>query len=319
MKNKDINEQYLMKLRSHRIIYLLGFIISLVITIFKPIFSLAFICFCIAMIINCILEISAKKQVKINQDIEYEERKKRREVFLNQKRAEFSNELSSIPRIRIEKSDDKIKRQLVSDMPEIHFSNITRSTVLEKIFPLVCIDVETTGIQVRGNDIVEVSAIKYDVGFKPISCFTTLLKPRKSIPPEASQINNITDDMVKDSPSFSSIAVAFSDYISGCNIVGHNVMFDLRFLFVSGATLPSKVRYFDTLDLAKKTLKVYGKKKYDYHNNEYVEDDEYDIYDYKLETLCEYYSIFRDDAHRSLSDCFATVKVFKNIIDDKIS
>lgn len=271
------------------------------------------------MIINCILEISAKKQVKISQDIEYEERKKRREDFLNQKRAEFSSELSSIPKVVIDKSNDKIKRQLVSDMPEINFSNITRSTVLEKIFPLVCIDVETTGLQVRGNDIIEVSAIKYGIGFKPISCFSTLLKPRKPIPPEASQVNNITDDMVKDSPSFSSIAASFSEYISGCNIVGHNLMFDLRFLFVSGATLPSKVRYFDTLDLAKKTLKTYGKKKYDYRNNEYIEDDEYDVYDYKLETLCEYYSIFRDDAHRSLSDCFATVKVFKNIIDDKIS
>ena len=144
-------------------------------------------------------------------DNEEEEYKKRREAYLSKKRIEFADELSAIPKVEISFSDIEIEKRLYSEMPEIHFSNITRSSVLEKIFPLVCVDVETTGLKSQTDDIVEVSAIKYDIGFKPVSCFTTLLKPRNPIPYTASRINNITDDMVKDCPSFSSISTDFFD------------------------------------------------------------------------------------------------------------
>lgn len=247
------------------------------------------------------------------------ERLQRRQAFIARKQAEFTEQLNSIPRVAIELSDEKRNRKTPSDFPEIKFLNITRATKIETIFPLVVIDIETTGLQVRGNDIIELSAIKYDVGFQPVSCFTTLLKPRKPIPAEASAVNHITDDMVKDCPPFSAVASSFSEYISGCNVAGHNLNFDLKFLFVCGADLPEKSRYYDTLMLAKKTLTAYGSKKYDYHTGEYSENYDYDVDDYKLETLCDYYNIYRNDAHRSLSDCFATAKLLEYIISDKVS
>lgn len=246
-----------------------------------------------------------------------EQRKANRENYLLRKRTEFSNFVNSIPQVEIELSNEKIKRRAVSDMPEVKFSNITRATKIDNLFPLVVIDTETTGISPRGNDIIEVSAIKYDHGFAPVSCFTTLLKPRKPIPSDASAINHITDDMVANSPTFSQIAPAFSSFISGCNVVGHNLSFDLRFLFVCGIDFAPIVRYFDTLALAKHTLKVYGKKSYNHHTGKYVENADFDVYDYKLDTLCEYYNIFRNDSHRSLSDCYATGLLLEHLIDDK--
>ena len=125
--------------------------------------------------------------------------------------------------------------------------------------------------------------------------------------------------MIKDKPFFSEIAASFSDYISGCNVVGHNLPFDLKFLFVCGATLPDNVKYYDTYDLAKRTLVSSSSKKWDNEIGASVPVDDYDVEDYKLETLCDYYGIYRTDAHRSLSDCFATVKVFERIIDDKMN
>lgn len=242
----------------------------------------------------------------------------RRAQYISNMKAEFSETVANIPRVEIEFSDEKINRRKSYDMPDIHCTNITRSTNMEKLFPLVVVDVETTGFKPEGNDIIEVSAIKYSAGFKPVSCFTTLLKPRKPIPNDATAVNHITDDMVKDCKPFWSVANSFSQYISGCNIVGHNVMFDLRFLFSCGATLPEKVRYYDTLDLARKTLVARGAKKYDHEANTYVPvDDDYDVWDYKLGTLCEYYDIFRTDAHRSLSDCYATGMLFKRLISSK--
>ncbi len=247
-----------------------------------------------------------------------EESKKHQALYEEKQRLKFAEELEEIPRVEIKVSETAVKRQAPSDMPEIKFTNITRATVLEKLFPLVVIDVETTGFSVRGGDIIEVAAIKYDVDFKPIARFNTLLKSRKPIPEDATRVNNITDDMVKDCPYFSKIVGSLSEFIAGCNIVGQNLSFDLKFLFVCGLPLPEKgVKYYDTLDLAKKTLVAYGSKKYDHHTGKYIENEEYDVFNYKLETLCEYYRIYRDDAHRALSDCHATAKVLENIIEDK--
>lgn len=231
----------------------------------------------------------------------YEEHKKQQDEFLRKKRAEFDAELEAIPRAEIVVSQTKAKRNLVSDMPEFTYKNITKATPIDKIFPLVVVDTETTGLKVSGGDIIEVSAIKFDKGFVPISCFTTLLKPRKPIPPEATKVNGITDEMVSECPMFSEIAASFSEYIDKCTIVGHNLPFDVKFLHACGATLPFKSRFYDTLQIARSCLKKGD-----------------DVYNYKLDTLCEYYRIYRSNSHRSLSDCLATAKVFDYLIAERL-
>lgn len=214
--------------------------------------------------------------------------------------AQFENSLKEIPRVAISLSDPAPKH-LLKDLPDYSFSNITRTTRLDSIFPLVFLDVETTGLYPSKSEIIEVSAIKFDFGMVPISCFTSLCKPSKPIPEEASAINHITDEMVKDAPSFREIAPALTEYLKGCNIAGHNLDFDLRFIFAHGAELPEGKRFYDTLDLAQLTI----------HKS--------DIWNYKLETLCSYYGIWRNKAHRSLSDCYATSKVFSRLVFDKTS
>ncbi len=240
------------------------------------------------------------------------------EDVIKNKKVEFSEKVNSIPKVKIDISVKKAKRRPHSDIPEIRITNITRSTNIEKIFPLIVLDVETTGFRTSGNDIIEVSAIKYDVGFKPISCFTTFTKPRNPIPTESTKVNHITDDMVENSPPFSIVAEAFSEYISGCNFAGHNIKFDFEFLWVCGVEFSNKIRFFDTLDIAQKILIKHGSQSYDHRLGKYVKNEEYDVYDYKLETLCDYYGIYRNDTHRSLSDCYATGLLLKHLLEDKI-
>lgn len=249
-------------------------------------------------------------------DLDY---KQQREAYIERKREEFSSELSKIPCVPIVQSTERVKRANMLYMPEIKYSNITRSTNLDKLFPLVVVDTETTGVKPGGNDIIEVSAIKYGAGFVPVSCFTALCKPRNPIPAEATEVNNITNEMVVDAPPFALIATAFSEYIAGCNMVGHNLPFDLRFLYISGVELPTKAKYYDTLGLAKKVLTKYGSKKYNHKTSEYEEVEDWDVYDYKLDTLCEYYDVYSNNAHRSLSDAYATALLFENLIDNKTS
>ncbi len=128
--------------------------------------------------------------------------------------------------------------------------------------------------------------------------------------------------MLADAPSFASIADSFNRYIKGCNVVGHNfVDFDYKFLYANGIDFESKTRFYDTLNLAKLVLTKTGAKVYDNDSGTYdtLSSYEADVDNYKLSTICEYYDICRDDAHRSLSDSYATAKIFKNLVMDKIS
>lgn len=218
----------------------------------------------------------------------------------NPRLEQFKKELGAITRVDIALSEPVAKRRLM-DMPPFTFSNVTRATRFDSIFPLVFLDVETTGLYPTKDDIIEVSAIKFDYGMNPISCFTTLCKPRKPIPEEATKINHITDDMVASAPEFSQVAPALTDYIRGCNVAGHNLEFDLRFIFVHGADFPEDKRLYDTLDLARRTIRKSSG------------------YGYDLGSVCVYYGIWRDQAHRSLSDCYATSKIFSSLVFDKTS
>lgn len=226
---------------------------------------------------------------------------KKRAEAVARKKEEFAQELSAIPRAEITLSETTLRKQALSDMPKIHCTNITRATKIDKLFPLVVIKLATTGLQFRGTEIVELSAIKFDVGFKPVSCFTTLVKPRRPIPEEATKVNGVTNDMVSNSPSLSSVSSAFLEYISDCTIIGHNIIFDLKFLHISGFSIPENVRYYDTYDLVKRTLEVDGEV----------------LCNYKLITLCDYYCIHRPSEPSSLSDCLAIAKVFHRLIKDK--
>jgi len=233
--------------------------------------------------------------------------------------SEFNDTLKNIPRFNI-LIDEEIKSKFPStDINEITFTSITKTTNTQKLFPLIILDVETTGLKSRGCEIIEVSAIRLEDEFIADSCFTTLLKSKKPIPGEASSINGITDEMVKDSPYFNQICKSFNDYISGCNICGHNLEFDMKFLSANGVEFTKKkTKYFDTLDIAQKFLKK-PKYKYDreYEIYERDYDKDYDVEDYKLDTLCDYYHIYRDTSHRSLSDCLATGILFKMLLLDK--
>lgn len=248
-----------------------------------------------------------KKKVK-TPIITPEERIIRRQEYLKKQYNIFNDELSNIPHIEFQTDGVKTPKRLLRDMPVISFYNITKRTNIDSLSPLVVLDVETTGLRAAQCDIIEFSAIKYETNLnEPTSCLTTLLKSKKPLPDDITKITNITDEMIGNSPYFYQIKNSVNEYIKDCTIVGHNLLFDLKFLYVNDIILSDKVKYIDTLELAKTILK-----------NPYKSNYDYDVDDYRLTTLCEYYNIYRDNAHRSLSDCLATAKLLNELIEEKI-
>jgi len=87
--------------------------------------------------------------------------------------------------------------------------------------PLVVFDLETTGINVVNDRIVEISILKVEPGGKETT-YTYRVNPTIPIPEEASNIHGIYDKDVKDEPKFSEIAKNISKIIEGCDLAGFN-------------------------------------------------------------------------------------------------
>lgn len=227
----------------------------------------------------------------------------------------FQRELSKIHRHDIVVSENA--SVVVKPFEEPRFSNVTVKTDYDKLGNFIVLDTETTGFHPPKETICEVTAIRFEA-WKPVDMFDTLVNPGKKIPSAASDVNHITDDMVVDSPSFGQIVSDLRDFIGKNNVIGHNLAFDLEFLCAGGLDLSGKRKYYDTMDLAKKVLKDPRSREYDPESGSYDRVDEYDVENYKLQTLCEYYGIRSDSsAHRSASDAYATGLLFQKLVEDK--
>ncbi|MDR1985331.1 MAG: 3'-5' exonuclease [Prevotellaceae bacterium] len=96
--------------------------------------------------------------------------------------------------------------------------------------PIIVIDLETTGLDIAKDRIVEICIIKIlPNGNEDIKI--RRLNPTIPISPEASQIHGIYNEDVKDCPTFRDVAKSLATYISGCDLIGYNsIKFDIPLL-----------------------------------------------------------------------------------------
>ena len=87
--------------------------------------------------------------------------------------------------------------------------------------PLVFFDLETTGINIVKDRIVEISYVKVFPNGKE-ETKTRRINPGMPIPPESTAIHGITDEDVKDCPTFKEIAKSLAIQIEGCDLAGYN-------------------------------------------------------------------------------------------------
>jgi DNA polymerase-3 subunit epsilon len=93
----------------------------------------------------------------------------------------------------------------------------------------IAFDLETTGIQPQTDSIVEVGAVRFS-GTEPVEVYSTLINPGRSIPPEASAVNGITDEMVAGQPFISDVLARLAEFCGDLPLVAHNAPFDFKFL-----------------------------------------------------------------------------------------
>ncbi len=87
--------------------------------------------------------------------------------------------------------------------------------------PIAFIDLETTGINISTERIVEIAMVKISPdGGQQIK--RKLINPQMPIPKASSDIHGITDEMVKDAPTFKQAANEIKQFIDNCDLAGYN-------------------------------------------------------------------------------------------------
>lgn len=96
--------------------------------------------------------------------------------------------------------------------------------------PLAFFDLETTGVSITKDRIVEISILKiHPNGDEEIK--TRRINPGMPIPESSSLIHGIYDEDVKDEPVFNQVAKSLNDFLAGCDLGGYNlVRFDVPFI-----------------------------------------------------------------------------------------
>jgi DNA polymerase-3 subunit epsilon len=93
--------------------------------------------------------------------------------------------------------------------------------MLQLTKPLAFIDLETTGINLATDRIVEIAIVKIlPDGKRTVK--RKLINPQMPIPKGATDVHGITDEMVKDAPSFKDAAHELKQMLDGCDIAGYN-------------------------------------------------------------------------------------------------
>lgn len=96
--------------------------------------------------------------------------------------------------------------------------------------PLAVFDIESTGLSPRVDRILELSVIRTEPNGKEMTC-TWLLNPCIPIPIESTAIHGITDEEVRDCPTFMDVVDEIDTFFADCDLGGYNLIhFDIPIL-----------------------------------------------------------------------------------------
>lgn len=158
----------------------------------------------------------------------------------------------------------------------------------------VAFDLETTGLNVETDSIIEIGALKVIDG-KVQERFMEFVKPAQRITPMITEITGITNEMVAEARDTKEIIGDFVSFCGDYPLIGHNIMFDFKFTkkYAESYGYRFQKKGLDTLKIARKVHK--------------------DLPSKSLGCLCEHYKITNQAAHRAYYDALATANLYQHL------
>ncbi len=162
----------------------------------------------------------------------------------------------------------------------------------------VVFDIETTGLSVTANKIIEIAGVKMQGG-QEIDRFESFVNPHESIPYHISQLTNITDDMVRDAPELAPVIEQFVAFCGDAVLVAHNANFDMGFIQQNLKSLDMPILdnpVLDTLELARMLYPT--------------------MKNHRLNTLAGKCKVSLENHHRAVDDSVALGLILMQLLKD---
>jgi len=160
------------------------------------------------------------------------------------------------------------------------------------------LDLETTGLSPVFDDIIEIAIIRIRNN-TVVDSFATLCNPGYEIDDIITELTGITNDMLSTAPALEKVIDNALSFIGDDLIVGHNVSFDINFMYDNSKAILGKPFKNDFVD----TMRLFRKIKPELNHH-------------RLKDMIEQYNLEGGVQHRALSDCEYTFKGYLAIKDD---
>lgn len=166
------------------------------------------------------------------------------------------------------------------------------------------IDIETTGLSPDWDSIIEIAALRVQNN-AIVEIFSSLVKPDDFSDSEPyldefiTDLTGISDDMLSSAPSTVAVLSDFRSFIGDATLIGHNVNFDINFLYDASekhGLAPLSNNFIDTMRLSRRLHP--------------------DFPHHRLSDLTAYYSINCETSHRALADVDSTVTCYNFMIKE---
>ncbi|MDR2513774.1 MAG: exonuclease [Christensenellaceae bacterium] len=161
-------------------------------------------------------------------------------------------------------------------------------SLLEALSSYVVLDLETTGLDPRWDSIIEIAAVRVQDG-KITDQFQTLVNPGFEVDNFIIELTGITNEMLSSAPSVEDVLPRFVEFVGDSVVIGHNVNFDVNFIYDDCKRIMSVPFANDFIDTMRVSRRLY--KEYSNHT---------------LSDLLERFSIGGNVEHRALSDVLKT-------------
>lgn len=157
------------------------------------------------------------------------------------------------------------------------------------------IDIETTGYDPRWDEIIELAALRIRGG-EVVDSYVTLVRPTHDIDDFIEKLTGITNQQLLTAPFIPQVLPGYLDFIGNDIVVGHNVHFDVNFIYDASERFcgkPFRNDVIDTMRLARRILP--------------------DLPGHSLSNVAEALGVVRKGEHRAEIDCITTNDVFQKL------
>lgn len=156
----------------------------------------------------------------------------------------------------------------------------------------IVLDLETTGLEPQFDNIIEFAALKVRGG-AVVDTFQTLIKPYDEIDDFITELTGITNEMLSSAPMPETVFPRIKSFVGDDIVVGHNVNFDINFLYDWFETIlkePFTNNYIDTMRISRKVFP--------------------ELSHHRLKDISDVLKISPNGFHRALCDCQTTFDCF---------